>query len=200
MCISANANGTDVLRVMGVSYKRAAAKNIYIVNGDQLTRGHHSALSGASRMTMEQFCREMERDRRGGEAEEKQRGSYVALTGFNMDQRSAKSLQYAPCTYPMCHDEGKRKRVTKERRKESLLSRSSSFALRISKRPKHKPRATLVQYVLYTIPCSSSPCRPAPFPRSGSTSTSSVLLEETQSQPGVILMNPKYYKTYLEER
>jgi len=163
-----------------------AQRKIFTLLTHRLTRGHHSVLSGASRATMERFRRETDGDAGGGGGEK--RGRRVTLTGFSMDQRSAKYTQYAPCTYPMRHSEEERARE-REGRKERLAPS------RISKRPKHKPRAAL-----RTICPTTYSALPSPLPPCRSTTACSALLEETQSQPGVILMNPKYYKTYLEER
>lgn len=76
--------------------------------------------------------------------------------------------------------------------------------VRISKRAKHKARAP--PYNIFPVPRGPLPplWRVPPPDREKrkerKRELDSVLLEETQSQTGVILMNPKYYKTYLEER
>ena len=76
--------------------------------------------------------------------------------------------------------------------------------VRISKRAKHKARAS--PYNIFPVPRGPLPplWRVPPPDREEKKERKrkrdSVLLEETQSQTGVILMNPKYYKTYLEER
>lgn len=93
---------------------------------------------------MGQFHREMEenRSRRGG--------SLWQVSG--VDQRTARSLQCTPCTYPACHDQRRR---DKERGGEGE-TKGLLGAPQISKRPKHKPRAASVQYV----PLAAPPFRP----------------------------------------
>lgn len=96
-----DANGIILVRSAGIFHKRVL--KIFTLLTDHLTYGHHFNLSESSRATMEQFhrCARVYILKKTGA-----KGSGRAVSPWQVsgvDQRSAKSRQCVPCTYPVCH-------------------------------------------------------------------------------------------------
>lgn len=162
-----DANGTTLVRIF---YKHVV--KIFTLLTDHLTYGHHFNLSGTSRATIEQFHRFKHVHARVhvGEEDVGEKSS-VALTGFGRgstirEVSTMRSLHLSSVSRHSKRDEGR--------------------LLGVPFRPLTSRRDQNINHAQHprTICPTTYPALPSHCSRSTSATACSVLLEETQSQPG----------------